>query len=208
MKTSELKKVMKEIELSNHYIKEGKLAYKMIEHHTGLSILLGIYLDNTSNKESFFVQYFAQCLYVPFPTYNFSLGDRIGSYWKIENLLELNQQIKSSISLSFDKIVSFNDFITFMETHPYYGNEVGKFQYLAYTYFILEDYKKSLYYLDKIIKLKEHSNPEWFQDEIVNAEIIKESIICMNYNQGIKHLLDWQERTISNIKLVPTKKYG
>lgn len=66
----------------DRFKKKGRLAYYTLTHKTGAIVLVGFYLDNSIDPNSFFVNYFAQCLYVPFCTYNFSLGDRIGSYWQ------------------------------------------------------------------------------------------------------------------------------
>ena len=82
MKSSELNKIMRLLNFPDRFMKKGRLAYYTLTHKTGAIVLVGFYLDNSIDPNSFFVNYFAQCLYVPFCTYNFSLGDRIGSYWQ------------------------------------------------------------------------------------------------------------------------------
>ena len=84
MKTTELNKIIKEIKFADKFIKNGILAYYIIKDKSGASVLIGFYLDSSTDKDSFFLQYFVQCLYVPFSTYNFSLGERIGNHWKKE----------------------------------------------------------------------------------------------------------------------------
>lgn len=82
MKSSELNKIMRLLNFPDRFKKKGRLAYYTLTHKTGAIVLVGFYLDNSIDPNSFFVNYFAQCLYVPFCTYNFSLGDRISSYWQ------------------------------------------------------------------------------------------------------------------------------
>lgn len=116
-------------------------------------VLAGFYLDNSIAPHSFFVNYFAQCLYVPFSTYNFSLGDRVGSYWDISRMSELQDKLNEFDV--FDKLNSFDDFLFFLNTHPYYG--ASRDEYFALTYYLLEDYRKSAHFLDEIISLGKRS---------------------------------------------------
>ena len=70
MKSSELIKIMKKLTFPS-YTKKGRLAYSIIEHENGAKLLKGFYLDSSINKDLFFVQYFVQSLYDPFPFFNF-----------------------------------------------------------------------------------------------------------------------------------------
>lgn len=65
---------MRKLILPDRFKKKGRLAYYTLAHKTGAMVLVGFYLDNSIDPNSFFVNYFAQCLYAPFSTYNFSLG--------------------------------------------------------------------------------------------------------------------------------------
>lgn len=65
---------MRKLNLPDKFKKKGRLAYYTLAHKTGAMVLVGFYLDNSIDPNSFFVNYFAQCLYAPFSTYNFSLG--------------------------------------------------------------------------------------------------------------------------------------
>ena len=105
MKSSELSKIMKKLIFPNKFKKKGRLAYYTLTHQTEAMVLVGFYLDNSIDSNSFFFNYFAQCLYVPFNTYNFSLGDRLGSYWDINRLSELQDRINE-----FDVFDSLNTF--------------------------------------------------------------------------------------------------
>ncbi len=198
MKTTDLNKVMKGITLPDKYIKKGRLAYYILKHDTDASILVGFLLGNCSDKDSFILHYFAQCLYEPFVTYNLSLGDRIGLHWKVRDLPEINQKL--SKFNEFDTLNSFKDFIPFLEKNNYYGEVTGRNMYFALTYFIEKNFKESLKYLDEILKLKNHTNLEWLKQDILYAEQIKSYIIENDYQIGIEQLLKWQQETISAIK--------
>lgn len=199
MKSTELNKVMRSLTLPSKFIKNGRLAYYKLTHETGATILVGVYLDSSVDPNSFFVQYFVQCLYLPFSTFIFSLGDRIDGHWEISDLPEINRKLHNFNK--FDKLNSFKDFIPFLEKHPYYGEGTGRNQYFALTYFVEKNFKESLKYLDKILELKNHTNPEWFKHDIQNAEQMKCFIIENSYQKGINQILKWQQETMSAIKL-------
>jgi len=200
MKTTELNKIMKDLEFPLNYIKKGRLAYYFIEHNNG-KILVGFYLDQTGYKESFFLQFFVQCLYVPFITYNFSLGDRIGHHWEKEDIDKINNLIEKE-SRKLITLSTFDNFIDYLNSHSYFGHESGKKQYYAYTFFFLDRYADCINYLDKIINLKNHNfKPEWFIKNIKDAESLTHFIINKEYKQAKDILIKWQAETISNLKI-------
>ena len=199
MKLSEFNKIMNRLNFPESFIKIGRLVYTTLNHETGAKILVGFYLDSSIDKNSFFVQYFVQSLYVPFGTYNFSLGDRIGNYWGIDDVDYINNELKRFGK--FYSLNSFEDFIPYLENNIFYGNEIGRTQYFAFTYFIQKDFERSLLYLNEIINLKSHSNPEWFKEEILSAKFIKNCIENHNYNDGIEQLIKWQLHTMKSLKL-------
>ena len=84
---------MRKLILPDRFKKKGRLAYYTLAHKTGAMVLVGFYLDNSIDPNSFFVNYFAQCLYAPFSTYNFSLGGRLGSYCDINRMSELQDKL-------------------------------------------------------------------------------------------------------------------
>lgn len=192
MKSSELSKIMKKLIFPNKFKKKGRLAYYTLTHKTGAIVLVGFYLDNSIDPNSFFVNYFTQCLYVPFCTYNFSLGDRIGSYWQIDRMPDLQDKINNFDV--FNELNTFEDFLAILKKHPYYGSKTGRDVYFAFTNYILKDYGKSEYFLDKIISLRKKDDNYLFSHEIENARLIKECIECDDYNKGISLILQWQEQ--------------
>lgn len=199
MKSSELNKIMRLLKIPDRFKKKGRLAYYTLTHKTGAIVLVGFYLDNSIDPNSFFVNYFAQCLYVPFCTYNFSLGDRIGSYWQIDRMPDLQDKINNFDV--FNELNTFEDFLAILKKHPYYGSKTGRDVYFAFTNYILKDYGKSEYFLDKIISLKKRDNHNLFSHEIENAQFLKDCIEKCNYDKGINQILLWQAQTINGLGL-------
>lgn len=199
MKTSVLNKIMKNLIFPDRFTKKGRLAYYIVSHKTGLMVLVGLYLDNSIDSTSFLVYYFAQCLYEPFNALNFSLGGRIGTYWSIDSTPELQKRINDFDVLN--KLNTFDDFLYFLSYHPFYGDKLGRDNYLALTYFIFSQYDKSLFYLNEIISTEKDDNFSSYSQEVKNAQLIKNFIINKNYDKGILQLLQWQSQTIKDIGL-------
>lgn len=199
MKSSELNKIMRLLNFPDRFKKKGRLAYYTLTHKTGAIVLVGFYLDNSIDPNSFFVNYFAQCLYVPFCTYNFSLGDRIGSYWQIDRMPDLQDKINNFDV--FNELNTFEDFLAILKKHPYYGLKTGRDVYFAFTNYILKDYGKSEYFLDKIISLRKRDHHYLFSYEIENAQFLKDCIEKCNYDKGINQILLWQAQTINGLGL-------
>lgn len=199
MKSSELNKIMRLLNFPDRFKKKGRLAYYTLTHKTGAIVLVGFYLDNSIDPNSFFVNYFAQCLYVPFCTYNFSLGDRIGSYWQIDRMPDLQDKI--NYFDVFNELNTFEDFLAILKKHPYYGLKTGRDVYFAFTNYILKDYGKSEYFLDKIISLRKRDHHNLFSYEIENAQFLKDCIEKCNYDKGINQILLWQAQTINGLGL-------
>lgn len=199
MKSSELNKIMRLLNFPDRFKKKGRLAYYTLTHKTGAIVLVGFYLDNSIDPNSFFVNYFAQCLYVPFCTYNFSLGDRIGSYWQIDRMPDIQDKINNFDV--FNELNTFEDFLAILKKHPYYGSKTGRDVYFAFTNYILKDYGKSEYFLDKIISLRKRDHHNLFSYEIENAQFLKDCIEKCNYDKGINQILLWQAQTINGLGL-------
>ena len=131
MKTTELNKIIKEIKFADKFIKNGRLAYYIIKDKSGASVLIGFYLDSSVDKDAFF-----QCLYVPFSTYNFSLGERIGNHWKKEEINDINLSLQNFKKFNF--LNSFEDIIPYILNNSYYGHKIGRDEifsiYIFYTW--------------------------------------------------------------------------
>lgn len=190
---------MKNLILPDKFTKKGRLAYYIVSHKTGLVVLVGLYLDNSIDSTSFIVYYFVQCLYEPFGALNFSLGERIGTYWSIDSTSELQKRINEIANL--DELNTFDDFLMFLNNHPFYGDKLSRDSYLALTYLILGHYDKSLFYLDEIISTERDVNFNSCSKEVKNAQLIKSFIIDRDYDKGISQLLQWQSQTIKDLGL-------
>ena len=101
----------------------------------------------------------------------------------------------------FDKLNTFEGFLLFLKKHPYYGSRPGRDGYFALTYYILEDYRKSMFFLDKIISLRKREDYNLFLDKIENARLLKDYIERGDYDKGVSQILEWQEQTMNGIKL-------
>ena len=53
---------MRLLNFPDRFKKKGRLAYYTLTHKTGAIVLVGFYLDNSIDPNSFFVNYFAQFL--------------------------------------------------------------------------------------------------------------------------------------------------
>lgn len=199
MKSSELNKIMRLLNFPDRFKKKGRLAYYTLTHKTGAIVLVGFYLDNSIDPNSFFVNYFVQCLYVPFCTYNFSLGNRIGSYWQKDRVPELQDKINNFDV--FNELNTFEDFLAILKEHPYYGSRTGRDMNFALTYYLLKNYGKSEFFLDKIISLRKRDDSYLFSHEIENARLMRKCIESDDFNKGIGLILQWQEQTINGIGL-------
>ena len=136
---------------------------------------------------------------MPFSTYNFSLGNRVGSYWDSNRISEL-QDCLNEFDV-FDKLNSFDDFLLFLDKHPYYGSKNNQDEYFALTYYLLEYYRKSVHFLDKIISLNKRDDSNLFLHQTENAQLLKGYIETGEYDKGVSQILQWQEQTIKEIGL-------
>jgi hypothetical protein len=203
MKAAEYNNVMQGLELPVRFKKKGRLAYYHLEHESSAKILVAIFLDSSIDPHCFYIQQFVQCLYVPFPTYIFSLGDRIGGLWQTTDITAINHNLKNF--KQFDTLNSFEAFVPYLEQNKYYGDVIGRNLYFALTHFILKNYKKALPYLNEIIDMENPPNLDWQQQNTTNAAQIKNIILEENYQAGLSQILSWQEETISSLKLTFNK---
>lgn len=199
MRSNDFAKIMRKLSFPT-YIKKGRLAYSLIEHKSGAKLLKGFYLDSCTDKDSFFLQWFVQALYDPFPHLDFSLGDRIGGHLKSTDVDEINKMLASFTE--FGNLTHFSDYIPFIDSHPYHGAEIHRLKCYAFYYFFEGDYSKSKSYLLKIIETENSQNIEWVNDVIKMAEEFISLIDTKAFDKGIEKLLQWQRETLSNLKLL------
>ena len=77
--------IIKNLYFPENFIKKGPLAYKMVKKDD-LCYLVGFFVDNSIDKDSFYVQYFVQPLFIEFTTFVFTLGQRVGGIWNKNNI--------------------------------------------------------------------------------------------------------------------------
>lgn len=85
--------------------------------------------------------------------------------------------------------------------YPYYGSKNNQDEYFALTYYLLEYYRKSVHFLDKIISLNKRDDSNLFLHQIENAQLLKGYIETGEYDKGVSQILQWQEQTIKGIGL-------
>lgn len=199
MKSSELNKIMKKLSFPSNYIKKGRLAYSIIEHESGAKILKGFLLNSSINKDTFFLNYFVQPLYIPNANIDLSLGDRLGGYLNISDIERINEIINRF--KDFEQLTSFSNYISFFESHPYLGSDDNRYICLAFINYLMSDYKKSRHFFKKIIDFENHQNPEWFEEKVKMAKEFVSFLDSNSYEKGLNKLLLLQKDTIKNLKL-------
>ncbi|MBR6639925.1 MAG: hypothetical protein IKL35_06150 [Muribaculaceae bacterium] len=204
MKKSEKTKVAKYLANELSLKHDGVKAYRIISHN-GFKTAMGVFIDTISYMpEGFRLYFWCQCLYIPFPSFDLSIGnlDDINGKW--EDILPPNFANKiKPIYQKYSKIETLNDLITSLEnrTIPYTASINNKYELYAYTHLILGNYNKSLAYLDKIIELEDEDIYDWVQEQIARAKTIKEYIQKNDIEKALETLKEWQTYTINNLKL-------
>ena len=198
MKSIELNKIMKMLSFPS-YTKKGRLAYSVIEHESGAKLLKGFYLDSSINEDCFFLQYFVQSLFDPFPHLNFSLGNRLGGHLNPSEIDKINNMINSF--KDFERLTCFSDYIPFLNAHPYYGSDVSRLKCYAFHYYLQSDFENSRIYFNKILDFETHPNSDWFEDDINIATEFVGFLDSYSYDKGQERLLQWQKETIRSLKL-------
>ena len=200
MKEYKRKQILNKLRLPLGFVKLGLFALKTIEHPSGLLIINGFYLDSDGNDSNdFYLHYFSQCLFVPFRTFSFSLGDRIGDSWSVDETAILQSKLDSFHM--FDELRSFEDFINYLKKSCYLGDEVSKYENIAYTLFILQRFDDASDYLLIIISLAVNCKDGWWNAEKQRAQFLLDCIDSNDYAKGIEQLLSWQNETIKSLKI-------
>ena len=77
----------------------------------------------------------------------------------------------------FDKLNTFEDILLFLKKHPYYGSSSGRDEYYALTYYILEDYRKSVSFLVGCSKFRYKSDTKSARIQLVKL-LIFNALYC------------------------------
>lgn len=195
MKLKERAKIIKEINFPNDFLTKGDFSYRIIDYK-GFKYIVGFCLDSTFDENSFFVQYFTQPLFIPFSTLAFTLGDRIGSYWNNSMLEEVSSKI-----LNMNVPKNINDLLYYWETKFKKFNDNYKFQAIGFSYFLLDDFDKSIKELEKVSFANIENQPTWKQEEMFRIKRILTLLKEKEYEEISKLFMEWQDFTIKSLKL-------
>lgn len=195
MNSSAKTAILKKIKLPEYFTKKGSLAYYLIENK-GFYFLVGILLDSSIDKDRFFIQYFIQPLFIPFPTFALTLGNRIGGYWRVEDLSEIEKALSDII---FPQ--NWNEVVNYLEKefkgfkHDYLR------QTLAYSAFFEGNNKQAYKILKKISSQNREGLPVWKINEIQRIDTAIAYLDKQNYEELYKTLYHSQNVTIAANKL-------
>ena len=195
MNSSERTKILKKIKLPDIFIKKGGLAHYLVKEKD-LIILVGVYVDSNMDKESFFIQYFIQPMFVLFPTYVFSIGHRVGGYWSKQDIKKIENELSN-----FTELKSFDDIKKILETTFGESENLYKHQFLGYIYVLLNEVKLAKKELQKVIKQKSNDNPQWKVEEIKRVEDFLLLLNTSDYIKAKNKLFEWQAITMRNLAL-------
>lgn len=199
MKNKELLKISKLFADKYCMNNNGALSYSLIKHK-GFAILKGLFLEQSIEKESFYIQFFLQPLYVPSSTLDLSFGERIGQQWNIDSLYA-NIDVIDSFMNKIPELSTFIDVTNALLNLliPYYGSIDNKWLFLAYTYLIIESSVNAQFYLEKILTLDNENR--WYDDQIKAANNMIKLLENYQYEKIMEILFSWQKQTMKKLKL-------
>ena len=83
----------------------------------------------------------------------------------------------------------------------YRGSIDNKYEFLAYSYIVINQYENAMEYLKKIIALEDNENADWFKDSVMRAKKLL-YLIEQEHSMEIRNLLlSWQKETMTALKL-------
>lgn len=166
-------------------------------------MIIGICVEPNTSLE-FSIHTFIQPLYIPFPYLLYSLGEWFG-HWNRADLsaaLPVIQKCYDRLS-SYDSIATVIDKINNHQL-TYFGSEISRYEFLAYSYMVINKYDHATDYLKKIVdfeKDKDAPGWSWMQDIIESAKKMLDLIAQENWAEIRNQLLDWQKVTMTGLKL-------
>lgn len=182
----------------NHH---KQIAYKMIKQND-FRMMVGLCVEPSRfSSMEFSVNTFVQALYKPLTTISLSIGDRIISFWNKNNLSEAMPIIRNCYEqLPSNNICSIIEGINNYKL-SYRGSIDNKYEFLAYSYIVINQYENAMEYLKKIIALEDNENADWFKDSVMRAKKLL-YLIEQEHSMEIRNLLlSWQKETMTALKL-------
>lgn len=189
--------IAKTMSLKHH----KQIAYKMIvENEFRMMVGLCVEPSRFSTTE-FSVHTFIQALYKPLTTISLSIGNRIISFWEKKDLSEAIPIIQDCYEhLPSNSIASIIEEINNYKL-IYRGSIDNRYELLAYSYIVINQYSNAKEYLKKIVSLEDDENADWFKDAVMRAKIILEMIKQEKWVELRNLLLSWQKETMTALKL-------
>lgn len=152
----------------------------------------------------FSVHTFIQGLYIPSTEMDLSLGERIG-YWKRDDwqiaLPAIQQYLEKRPH--YDSISTIINMIN-RHTLIYWGSEIRKYEFLAFSYIVINHYCEAQMLLKRIIDFEnDKSRPgwSWMKDIVDSAKNMLHLIKGEKWEEIRAQLLCWQKETMAALKL-------
>lgn len=173
-------------------------AYKIITEN-GFHMLVGLCVQPKTSLE-FSVDYYIQGLYVPYHLIDLSLGDWIGR-WERTDISTALPVIKDCYEhLPYDSIATIIDRLNNHQLH-YWGSEINRYEFYAYSYLVIGRYNEARDYLNKIVAFENDKNAEWFEDRVRRAKKLLDLMDNGKRGEIRDLLLSWQRYTMAELKL-------
>ena len=150
----------------------------------------------------FSVHSFIQALYIPFPALVLELGDRVG-YWDRVDFPAAIHDIKEFYEQrpDYDNIGTIIDMINSRQLIYHCTNIINKYEFLAYSYIVINQYDEAKKYLIEIVAYENHEHPDWFIEQVERAKKLLDLMEQENWTEIRNLLLSWQRETMTALKL-------
>lgn len=83
----------------------------------------------------------------------------------------------------------------------YRGSEIRRYEFIAYSYIVINQYENAMEYLKKIIALEDNVDADWFKDTVMRAKRLLYLIEKEDFEETRSLLLCWQKETMTALKL-------
>lgn len=189
--------IIRELSLPDFFSFMDGFAYYLVRQD-GYYVLVGIYIDSSIDPDSFFVQYFIQPLFIPFPTFVFTIGERIGGHWSVNDVEKINAMlanIKTPKTFAEIKALLSTDFKRL--------DDLFKHEFLGYINFLLSNKEDALKELRTVAMARKYFQPGWNTEPIKRAEDFIDLINQDDQGTARSRLLQWQADTMELLKIKP-----
>ena len=165
--------------------------------------MIGLCVEpNRFTPNVFSVRYFIQALFLPSSFIDLSLGDIIGE-WEKQNVSIALSTIKEKFNMLFGNINNIGSIVEHVTNNqlPYFGSIDNKYEFIAYSYLVMNRYDCAVDYLYKIVSMESEENAIW-RKELINRA--KEMLCLVKQRKWEKiesELLNLQHETIKTLHL-------